>query len=159
MTTKSDVYSFGVVLLELIAGRRSYDSGRAKQEQSLIEWARPLLRDPRRVERLIDPRLEGQFSTKGALKVAALAHRCLSHHPKTRPEMSYVVSILDSLQGFQDTISEPFVYVVPMVKEEKTSDMMRRSDEKRQLVQIYHGWRHVIRLPKSSFSSFASPLM
>ncbi|KAF2285066.1 hypothetical protein GH714_037710 [Hevea brasiliensis] len=83
------------------------------REQSLVKWVRPLLKDPNKLERTIDPRLEGQFSTRGALKSAALAYKCLSHHPKTRPTMSYVVQVLESLQDFDDTFATPFVYIVP----------------------------------------------
>lgn len=109
----SDVYSFGVVLLELLTGKRAMDKTRPGREQSLVEWARPLVKEPRKLERLVDPRLEGQFSIKGAQKAAALAFKCLSHHPKPRPTMSYVVRVLDSLQDFQDSFVGPFVYVVP----------------------------------------------
>lgn len=38
LTSKSDVYSFGVVLLELITGRKAFDSTKAHGQQSLIAW-------------------------------------------------------------------------------------------------------------------------
>ena len=76
-----------------------------------MEWARPLLRDQRRLLRVIDPRLEGQFPSKGAHKVAALAYKCLSHHANPRPTMSDVVQILEPLQDFDDIFVGPFVYV------------------------------------------------
>lgn len=111
LTTKSDVYSYGVVLLELITGRSIMDKTRPNREQSLVEWARPLLRDHRKIHQFIDPRLEGRFPFKGAHKVASLAYKCLSHQPHPRPTMSDVVNILESLQHFDDTFIEPFVYV------------------------------------------------
>ncbi|KAK0571043.1 hypothetical protein LWI29_010242 [Acer saccharum] len=114
LTSMSDVFSFGVVLLELLTGKRSMDNTRPGRQQSLIEWARPLMRDSRNLDRLMDPRLEGQYSTKGAQKAVALAYKCLSHQPKSRPTMSEVVKILESLQGFEDAFLEPFVYVAPV---------------------------------------------
>ncbi|KAG5030867.1 hypothetical protein JHK85_014849 [Glycine max] len=111
LSTKSDVYSYGVVLLELLTGRRVVDKCGSNREQSLVEWARPLLRDQRKLHHIIDPRLEGQFPMKGALKVAALTYKCLSRHPNPRPSMSDVVKILESLQDFDDVIIGPFVYV------------------------------------------------
>ena len=105
------MYSYGVVLLELLTGRRVVDKCRPNRERSLVEWARPLLRDQKKLHHIIDPRLEGQFPTKGALKVAALTYKCLSHHPYPRPTMSDVVKILESLQDFDDVIIGPFVYV------------------------------------------------
>ncbi|KAK4277287.1 hypothetical protein QN277_015304 [Acacia crassicarpa] len=111
LTTKSDVYSYGVVLLELLTGKRVVDKNRPSKEHSLVEWARPMLRDPKKLYRVIDPRLEGQFPARGARKVAALAYKCLSHHPNPRPTMSDVVAILETLQGFDDVFIGPFVYV------------------------------------------------
>ncbi|TKY74847.1 Serine/threonine-protein kinase [Spatholobus suberectus] len=111
LSTKSDVYSYGVVLLELLTGRRVVDKSRPNRERSLVEWARPLLRDQRKLHHIIDPRLEGHLPMKGALKVAALTYKCLSHHPNPRPTMSDVVKILEPLQDFDDVIIGPFVYV------------------------------------------------
>ncbi|KAF7830405.1 serine/threonine-protein kinase RIPK-like [Senna tora] len=111
LTTKSDVYSYGVVLLELLTGKRVVDNKRPSREQSLVEWARPMLRDHRKLCRIIDPRLEGQFPARGAHKVAALAYKCLSHHPNPRPTMTDVVTVLESLQDFDDVYMGSFVYV------------------------------------------------
>ncbi|KAI9191939.1 hypothetical protein LWI28_015795 [Acer negundo] len=129
LTSKSDVFSFGVVLLELLTGKRSIDNTRPGRERSLIEWARPLMRDSRNLDRLMDPRLEGQYSTKGAQKAVALAYKCLSHKPKPRPTMSEVVKVLESLQGFEDAFLEPFVYVAPVENDRSKErfDTKRRS--------------------------------
>ncbi|MED6156105.1 hypothetical protein PIB30_011566 [Stylosanthes scabra] len=113
LTAMSDVYSFGVVLLEMLTGRRSVDKGRPSREQNLVEWARPALNDPRKLPRIMDPRLEGQFSDMGAKKAAALAYQCLSHRPRNRPSMATVVKILEPLQDYDDVPIGPFVYTVP----------------------------------------------
>jgi hypothetical protein len=99
------------VLLELLTGKRVVDKSRSNRERNLVEWARPILRDQRKLPHIIDPRLEGQFPIKGALKVAALTYKCLSHHPNPRPNMSDVVKSLESLQDFDDVFIGPFVYV------------------------------------------------
>lgn len=102
LTSKSDVYSFGVVLLEMLTGRRSMDKNRPNGEHNLVEWARPCLGERRRFYRLIDPRLEGRFSIKGAQKAAQLASCCLYRDPKSRPLMSEVVEILKPLSDLKD---------------------------------------------------------
>lgn len=97
LTSKSDVYSFGVVLLEILTGRRAIDKNKPPGEQNLVEWARPYLNDKRRVFRLIDPRLEGQYSMKGARRAANLALSCLNPDAKVRPLMKDVVELLEPL--------------------------------------------------------------
>ncbi|KAF7843603.1 putative receptor-like protein kinase [Senna tora] len=115
LTTMSDVYSFGVVLLELLTGKRSVDKNRPSREQDLVEWARPLLKDTHKLERLImDPRLEGQYSIEGARKVAALVHQCLSHQAKARPSMRTVVKSLEPIMNLTHDIPiGHFVYLAP----------------------------------------------
>ncbi|KAL2240437.1 probable serine/threonine-protein kinase PIX7 [Sesamum indicum] len=102
LTAKSDVYSFGVVLLELLTGRRSMDKSRPNGEHNLVEWARPYLGEKRRFYRLIDPRLEGRFSIKGAQLAVQLAARCLNRDAKIRPAMSEVVEALEPLPNLKD---------------------------------------------------------
>ncbi|KAJ7565641.1 hypothetical protein O6H91_02G068600 [Diphasiastrum complanatum] len=102
LTSRSDVYSFGVVLLELLTGRRSMDKSRPSGEHNLVEWARPFLNDKRKVFRLVDHRLDGQYPLKGVQKAAALAIACLSRDAKSRPLMSEVVTSLEPLQIMKD---------------------------------------------------------
>ncbi|KAE8021657.1 hypothetical protein FH972_007529 [Carpinus fangiana] len=105
LTSKSDVYSFGVVLLEMLTGRRSMDKNQPNGEHNLVEWARPHLAERRRFYRLLDPRLEGRFSIKGAQKALQLAAHCLSRDPKARPLMSEVVEALMPLPNLKDMAS------------------------------------------------------
>lgn len=144
LTAKSDVFSFGVVLLEILTGRRSVDKNRPNREQNLVEWARPQLNNPRKLDFIMDPRLEGQYSTKAAQKAATLAYQCLSHHPKPRPTMSDVVKILEPLQNYDDLPIGPFVYTVP-TEPEKTE---QEKDQNRQ-TNRQKGHRHRTRTPRS----------
>lgn len=102
LTSKSDVYSFGVVLLEILTGRRSMDKKRPSGEQNLVTWARQYLSDKRKVYRLIDPRLELNYSIKGVQKASQLVCSCLSKDPKSRPSMDEVVKVLTPLQELND---------------------------------------------------------
>ncbi|KAI7724511.1 hypothetical protein M8C21_028992, partial [Ambrosia artemisiifolia] len=114
LTPASDVYSFGVVLVELLMGRQTMDKSRPNRKQNLAEWARPLLKSARKLNRILDPRLEGQYSETGAQKVAELAYQCLSHRQKERPTMSMIVDTLEPLTNFNDTL-ETFVYTAPTI--------------------------------------------
>ncbi|KAK4419653.1 putative serine/threonine-protein kinase PBL3 [Sesamum alatum] len=103
LTPKSDVYSFGVVLLELLSGKRATgDDDAGGAEESLVDWAKPFLSDNRKVLRIMDSRLGGQYSKKGAQAAAALALRCLHTDPKYRPSMTDVLAALEQLQASRD---------------------------------------------------------
>ncbi|KAJ6799198.1 serine/threonine-protein kinase RIPK-like [Iris pallida] len=130
LTTRSDVYSFGVVLLELLTGRRSVDKSRPSKEQNLVEWARPLLLDAKRLARILDPNLHGRYSAEGALKAAAVAYECLSQNAKSRPHMSAVVEALEPLQHLAD---EPaaFAYSVADGEEEGGGEDQERKKKSR----------------------------
>ncbi|XP_021278882.1 probable serine/threonine-protein kinase PBL17 isoform X1 [Herrania umbratica] len=98
LTARSDVYGFGVVLLEMLLGRRAMDKSRPSREHNLVDWARPLLNHNKKLMRILDPRMEGQYSARTAMKVANLAYQCLSQNPKGRPLMSQVVELLETFQ-------------------------------------------------------------
>ncbi|XP_061374815.1 probable serine/threonine-protein kinase PBL3 [Gastrolobium bilobum] len=100
LTPRSDVYSFGVVLLELLTGRRAVEDDRPGfSEETLVDWAKPFLSDSRRVLRIMDTRLGGQYSKKGAQAAAALALQCLNTDPKFRPPMVDVLAALEGLHS------------------------------------------------------------
>lgn len=103
LTAKSDVYSFGVVLLEILTGQRVVDKNRPTGEHNLIPWAMPYLTSKRRILHVMDARIKGQYPLGGAVRAAAIAIKCLSVEPKSRPHMDEVVKALEHLQDFKDS--------------------------------------------------------
>ncbi|KAI9100304.1 hypothetical protein K1719_024522 [Acacia pycnantha] len=103
LTKKCDVYSFGVVLLEILSGKRALDKERPAREHNLVEWAKPYLSSKRRISKIMDTRIEGQYQVHEALKVAKITIQCLSPKPPLRPTMVDVVSALEQLQDSSDT--------------------------------------------------------
>lgn len=79
------------------------DKTRPSREHNLVEWARPLLSHNKKLLKILDPRIEGQYSTRTVMKVANLTYQCLSQNPKGRPLMRQVVEILEGFQSKEDS--------------------------------------------------------
>ncbi|XWS16091.1 hypothetical protein CRYUN_Cryun34aG0056000 [Craigia yunnanensis] len=91
---KSDVYSFGVVMLELLTGRKPFDSTRPRLEQSLVRWATPQLHDIDALSKMVDPALQGLYPVKSLSRFADVIALCVQPEPEFRPPMSEVVQAL-----------------------------------------------------------------
>ncbi|XP_062111234.1 proline-rich receptor-like protein kinase PERK9 [Humulus lupulus] len=100
LTEKSDVYSFGVVLLELITGRKPVDASQPLGDESLVEWARPLLGnalESGEFDHLVDPRLERNYVESEMLQMIEISAACVRHSSTKRPRMGQVVRAFDNL--------------------------------------------------------------
>ncbi|RDX57658.1 putative serine/threonine-protein kinase PBL3, partial [Mucuna pruriens] len=104
LTSKCDVYSFGVVLLELLSGRHAVDNTKSGVEHNLVEWARPYLGDRRKLFRIMDTKLEGQYPQRAAYTAAIIALQCISE-AKIRPQMSEVLAALEHLPVIRHSAS------------------------------------------------------
>ncbi|KAM3337796.1 putative serine/threonine-protein kinase PBL21 [Capsicum galapagoense] len=97
LTLKSDIYSFGVVLLELITGRKAYDISKKPGEQNLVVWSTPFLKDRRKYVHMVDPMLDGQFSSRCLHHAVAVTAMCLQEQANFRPSITDIVTALDYL--------------------------------------------------------------
>ncbi|KAK9923354.1 hypothetical protein M0R45_031778 [Rubus argutus] len=98
LSDKSDVFSFGVMLLELITGRQPIDRTHSFTDDSMVEWARPLLAqvlEKGKFDGLVDVRLQNEYNSSEMACMIACAAACVRHSARRRPRMSQVVRALE----------------------------------------------------------------
>ncbi|KAJ6427394.1 hypothetical protein OIU84_022899 [Salix udensis] len=97
LTEKSDVYSFGVVLLELITGRRPVDRTQSCTDDSIVDWARPLLKqalEDGNLDAVVDPKLQ-DYDFNEMTQMIRCAAACVCSSGRFRPRMSQIVRALE----------------------------------------------------------------
>ncbi|KAG7024459.1 G-type lectin S-receptor-like serine/threonine-protein kinase SD2-5, partial [Cucurbita argyrosperma subsp. argyrosperma] len=96
ISEKSDVYSYGMVLLEIVGGRKNFDSTETSEKGHFPSYAFKMLEEGR-LENLLDPNLvinDGDERVFTAIKVALW---CIQEDMHLRPPMTRVVQMLEGL--------------------------------------------------------------
>ncbi|KAM0032385.1 putative protein kinase RLK-Pelle-LRR-I-1 family [Helianthus debilis subsp. tardiflorus] len=105
LSAKSDVFSYGVVLLEIITGREPLNIHRPRNEWSLVEWAKPYIRNSR-IEELVDPSIKGGYHTEAMWRVVEVALACIEPFSAYRPSMIDIVRELEDALIIENNASE-----------------------------------------------------
>ncbi|XP_022973811.1 proline-rich receptor-like protein kinase PERK12 isoform X1 [Cucurbita maxima] len=93
VSDKIDVYAFGVVLLELLSGRKPITDNCPKGQESLVMWAKPILKEIK-VSELLDPSLGSDYNDDQIGRMILAATLCIRRAPRLRPQISLVLKLL-----------------------------------------------------------------
>lgn len=96
ISEKSDVYSYGMVLLELIGGRKNYDTKQGSEKSHFPSYALRMMEEGK-VKEILDGEMkinEGDERVEIAIKVALW---CIQDDMDLRPPMTKVVQMLEGL--------------------------------------------------------------
>ncbi|KAJ6963494.1 hypothetical protein NC652_001960 [Populus alba x Populus x berolinensis] len=130
LTAKSDVYSFGVVLLELISGRRPVDRTQSFIDDSIVDWARPLLKqalEDGNFDAVVDPKLQ-DYDSNEMIRMICCAAACVRHLGRFRPRMSQIVRALEGNLPLGE-LNEGITPGLSMVYSSASSDYTNRQYE------------------------------
>ncbi|RRT81666.1 hypothetical protein BHE74_00004598 [Ensete ventricosum] len=64
-------------MLELLSGRKPYDSARPHSEQHLVRWASSQLYDINALSKMVDPLMSGSYPEKSLSCFADIISRCI----------------------------------------------------------------------------------
>lgn len=94
-SVKSDSYSFGVLLLEIVSGKKIRQFYNSKDNLNLLGHAWKLFDEGKFLD-LIDEAISGSCNPSEVLRAIHIGLLCVQPYPQDRPNMTYVVSMLDS---------------------------------------------------------------
>lgn len=98
---KSDVYSYGMLILEMVGGRKNFDSG-SFTSSSETYYPHRIYKDLELGEDAIIPGVTTNEEKEITRKMALVGFWCIQTNPSDRPSMSEVVEMLQgSLQSLQ----------------------------------------------------------
>ncbi|KAJ8769391.1 hypothetical protein K2173_002595 [Erythroxylum novogranatense] len=105
LSAKSDVFSFGVVLLEIVSGREPLNVQRPRNEWSLVEWAKPFIRESR-IDEIVDLNIKGGYHVEAMWRVVEVALACIEPFSAYRPCMADIVRELEDALIIENNASE-----------------------------------------------------
>ncbi|XP_063944241.1 G-type lectin S-receptor-like serine/threonine-protein kinase At4g27290 isoform X2 [Daucus carota subsp. sativus] len=94
-SVKSDSYSFGVLVLEIVSGKKIRQFYNSTDNLNLLGHAWKLFNDGEFLD-LTDEAMSGSCNSAEVLRAIHIGLLCVQPYPQDRPNMTYVVSMLDS---------------------------------------------------------------
>ncbi|XP_031118486.1 G-type lectin S-receptor-like serine/threonine-protein kinase SD2-5 [Ipomoea triloba] len=105
ISEKSDVYSYGMVLLEIIGGRKNYDSSQSSEKFNFPTYAFKKMEEGK-LKDIIDMKLRIDENDERVVRAIRVALWCIKEDMSLRPSMTKVVQMLEGLCPVFEPISE-----------------------------------------------------
>lgn len=96
ISEKSDVYSYGMVLLEIIGGRKNYDSEETSEKSYFPSYAFKMMEEGK-LREILDSGLEIDESNETVSTAIKVALWCIQEDMNLRPSMTKVVQMLEGV--------------------------------------------------------------
>ncbi|KAI3516917.1 hypothetical protein L1887_16063 [Cichorium endivia] len=110
ITEKADVYSFGIVLLEILCGRKNFDTSQPQESQHLLSVFQRCCEQGTLVN-IIDRYSEDmQVHGTEVMEMMKVASWCLQTDFTKRPSMSSVVKVLEGVMNVESDLDYNFLY-------------------------------------------------
>ncbi|KAI3687106.1 hypothetical protein L1987_80797 [Smallanthus sonchifolius] len=93
---ESDVYSFGMVLLEIIGGRKNYDSSMISEKSHFPSYAFKMMEEGN-IQDVFDPQMKIDERDERVIVAIKVALWCIQDDMNLRPPMTKVVQMLEGL--------------------------------------------------------------
>ncbi|XP_022717139.1 G-type lectin S-receptor-like serine/threonine-protein kinase At2g19130 [Durio zibethinus] len=98
ITPKSDVFSYGMLLLEIISGRRNWETGDDGTNNYFPARAAICVSNRGDELSLLDSKLQGNANANEVIRACRLACWCIQDAEQSRPSMGHVVQILEGVR-------------------------------------------------------------
>lgn len=96
ISEKSDVYSFGMVLLEIIGGRKNYDSSLISEKSHFPSYAFKMMEEGN-IQEILDQQMKINEKDQRVIVAIQVALWCIQDDMNLRPPMTKVVQMLEGL--------------------------------------------------------------
>ncbi|XP_030531755.2 G-type lectin S-receptor-like serine/threonine-protein kinase SD2-5 [Rhodamnia argentea] len=108
ITEKVDVYSFGVVVLEIVCGRKVFDSSQNEEDRYLLDVFKRKAEEGRLLDIVENTCEDQQLNRPHMVNMMRLAAWCLQGDFSKRPSMLMVIKVLDGVMQIPDDLGYEF---------------------------------------------------